>query len=116
MVNPIYPQTGQQAMQQIKFVYANSTSMEAELCPQPRVPGAMITHVDVETTSSRWTNAVTSQHATLIQAGTAAWHDAQTDAMQSKTQIAEIHITGEEFLAKHDVETITGNAVPVTVV
>ncbi|MWL91889.1 MULTISPECIES: hypothetical protein [Cupriavidus] len=116
MVNPIYPHTSLDAMQLITFKYANGFSMMAELLPKPRVGGATITQVDVEITSARWSNVVQHSLPTLVQAGTQAFLDAQADAAQSTTHIAEIRITGEEFVTKHDMLTISGNTVPVTVV
>ncbi|QWE98221.1 hypothetical protein KLP38_29085 (plasmid) [Cupriavidus sp. EM10] len=116
MVNPIYPHTSLDAMQLITFKYANGSSMMAELLPQPRVGGATITRVDVQIISARWSNVVQHSLPTLVQAGTRAFLDAQKDAaQQSTTHIAEILVTGEEFLTKHDMLQISGN-LPVTVV
>ena len=118
MVNPIYPNThhANGALQHIDFHYSKGSKMSAQLAPQPRVPGASITSVEVEYTSTRWANVPVSQHATLIQAGTQAWHNAQNDAHNLGAQIVRIETHGEEFLTAYDLAQIAGNTVPVTVI
>ncbi|RXV64403.1 hypothetical protein D1006_39195 [Burkholderia stabilis] len=115
MVNSIYPTNTQTlpAIQKIQFIYDNGSEMTAVLNPHPRQPGAPITRVDLECSSIRWADIRLSQHTTLIQAGTEAHHVAQSDAAAIAGAIAELRMTGEEFLTKPDVEQITGYPVDV---
>lgn len=118
MVNSIYPRDTQTlpAIQKIEFIYGGGRQMTAVLNPHPRQPGAQITHVDLECTSIRWTNGLVSQYDTLIEAGTKAHHNAQSDAVTIPAEIIEVRMTGEEFLTRHDMAQITGNQYPITVV
>ncbi len=118
MVNSIYPSDTQTlpAIQKIEFIYGEGREMTAVLNPHPRQPDAPITHVVLECSSIRWADNLSSQHNTLIQAGTEAHHIAQSDAAAIDAKIVEVRMTGEEFLTKLDMEQITGNQYPIAVV
>lgn len=83
--------------------------------------GDQVAHVDLECTNAGYSQLSTfdsqGKNRTVMQAGELAYKFAQHEAKQAGgVQIVEILLEGEEFLEKADVERITGNTIPVTVV
>lgn len=118
MANSIYPHNAHTlpAIQKIDFINADGSRMTAVLNPHPRLPGVHITHVILDCTSVHWSNALVSQHATVLEAGAAAHQAAQSFAASISTRITEVRSTGDEFLDRPDIEAITGNQYQISVV
>ena len=116
-----YPNTTLQPLQTLDFQLANGKCVRTILKPTPNVTGTHVAHVDLEYTNAGGTSLYPidnqGQTLTVFQAGVRAYQIAQDEAYQAgNIKIVKILLEGEEFLEQADVEQITGNAIPVTVV
>lgn len=122
MANNTYPDTTLQPLQILDFVLSNGKRVRAMLKPKlGPASGDQVAHVDLECTNAGYSQLSTfdsqGKNRTVMQAGELAYKFAQHEAKQAGgVQIVEILLEGEEFLEKADVERITGNTIPVTVV
>lgn len=121
MAKNAYPNTAQQPLQTMDFRLANNKRVRTMLKPKPNPTRTQVAHVELDHTNAGSTllypvgNA--DQARTVIQAGVLAYQIAQHEAQQAgNIKIVEVLLEGEEFLEKADVEQITGNTIPVTVV
>lgn len=123
MAKNAYPNTTHQPLQTLDFRLANGMRVRVRtmLKPKPDLTRTQVSHVDLDHTNAGCTLlypiGAQAQTRTVIQAGVLAYQIAQREAHQAgNVKIVEVLLEGEEFLEKADVEEITGNTIPVTVI
>lgn len=115
-----YPGTTLQPMQVLDFVLGENQRVRAVFLPQPDQTGTTVGHVALACIYADMDEQVPMPKQTLpqsiTQAAELAFAFAQAEAKRFHAAITSARLQGQEFLERQDVEQITGNAFPVTVV
>lgn len=120
MANNNFPLTTLQPLQTLDFVLASGERIRTMLLPMADKTGTKIANVDIDVTNAGCTLLQRISRGgspyDITTAAAKAYEYAQNEASRVASRIVAVHIEGEEFLEKTDVENMVGHAFPVEVV